>query len=344
MLNKFKQKILNNSDQYNYYKKENVRLSNDLNKKIDKLSKGINRLSKKNKQLNKKINRSQKILESQHVLLELLYCDCELKPKGVLNQIQLLGLELLTFFNNVCKKYNLEYWIDYGTLLGASRHESFVPWDDDLDVGMMRNDYDKLYSFLKAELDNFNLNGDIVLKNGYWSLPELYIPFYQLIYQNNSFNHTMVHIDIFPYDYIKTDTGITQNLFSKLRYDYYFSIYEGTSKEEAFEMSRQVLNLTNGKSNYIIPGVDGVLGGVYPLQIFDTSEIFPLTTIKFMDKEFPCPNEHKEFLKKIYGDYMSIPKTVKHHGLLDFVKQIDNINDIYDEAIEKMREVNENFS
>ena len=52
-------------------------------------------------------------------------------------------LELLTEFDRVCKKHNIQYFLDSGTALGAVRHGGFIPWDDDADVGMLRSEYEK---------------------------------------------------------------------------------------------------------------------------------------------------------------------------------------------------------
>ena len=51
---------------------------------------------------------------------------------------------LLALFDKICKKHGLTYWLTYGTLLGAVRHKGFIPWDDDMDVAMPREDYYKL--------------------------------------------------------------------------------------------------------------------------------------------------------------------------------------------------------
>ena len=64
--------------------------------------------------------------------------------KDLLRQVQLIQLEILKDFVKVCNKYNLQYFLDGGTLLGAVRHKGFIPWDDDLDLAMPREDYDTL--------------------------------------------------------------------------------------------------------------------------------------------------------------------------------------------------------
>lgn len=63
-------------------------------------------------------------------------------------------LEIVMLFDSVCKKYNLKYFLEAGTLLGAVRHHGFIPWDDDIDISMPRNDYDKLLEIGPKEFKN----------------------------------------------------------------------------------------------------------------------------------------------------------------------------------------------
>ena len=74
-------------------------------------------------------------------------------PAGsVLRKAQLRMLEMLDVFDSICKKHKISYWLACGTLLGAKRHEGFIPWDDDLDVVILQRDSKKLLSVLKKEL------------------------------------------------------------------------------------------------------------------------------------------------------------------------------------------------
>lgn len=71
---------------------------------------------------------------------------------GELGTIQEANLKLIKYFDELCSRHNLQYWLDFGTLLGAVRHKGFIPWDDDLDVGMPRDDYRRLLDILKNEM------------------------------------------------------------------------------------------------------------------------------------------------------------------------------------------------
>ena len=69
-----------------------------------------------------------------------------------LRKAQLIMLDMLIEFDAICKKHQLQYWLDSGTLLGAVRHQGFIPWDDDIDICMERNDYQKFIQICSQEL------------------------------------------------------------------------------------------------------------------------------------------------------------------------------------------------
>ena len=81
-----------------------------MEKRIDKLEKEHN-----------------EILDSYNNLFNIIFLDYDLKPKGVLKDSQELCMEIFHFIENICKKHGLEYWLDYGNLLGAVRHGGYIP-------------------------------------------------------------------------------------------------------------------------------------------------------------------------------------------------------------------------
>ena len=109
------------------------------------------KIPKKLQNLNKKSNQ----LNSQNQLLDLLFTSCDIKIKGNLRNVQLLYIELLRFVDNVCKKHDIDYWLEGGTLIGAVRHGGFIPWDDDIDLSIMRKDYEKLIKVLPDEISKY---------------------------------------------------------------------------------------------------------------------------------------------------------------------------------------------
>ena len=86
-------------------------------------------------------------MENQESLRE------EYNPEGSeLRRLQLRMLDMLVVVDEICRRHDIPYWIEGGTLLGAVRHEGFIPWDDDLDIALMKKDYVRLLKCLKEEL------------------------------------------------------------------------------------------------------------------------------------------------------------------------------------------------
>ena len=77
-----------------------------------------------------------------------------------LKEAQELMTTILKDIDSICRKNNINYWIESGTLLGAVRHKGFIPWDDDIDIGMLREDYNKF-----LEIANKDLKDDVILCN-----------------------------------------------------------------------------------------------------------------------------------------------------------------------------------
>lgn len=134
-------------------------------------------------------------------------------------EIKQIELNLLLKLDEICKKYKLRYYLCGGTLLGAVRHKGFIPWDDDIDVLMPREDFEKLLRLEKAET---RYGGkDCFLKSG----NSIY-PFIKLINTNTVLKEkylseeftTGIWIDIFPLDGMPDDEKLSQRNLRKLNF------------------------------------------------------------------------------------------------------------------------------
>ena len=110
-----------------------------------------------------------------------------------LRKLQECDVVLLGIFDKICKKLDVKYWLDFGTLLGTERHKGFIPWDDDMDVAMLREDYNKFIQCAPSLLKPLGIE---VSQNNTW---------YGLSYKHQQ---TGIWLDIFPYDIYNKDYSL----------------------------------------------------------------------------------------------------------------------------------------
>ena len=136
------------------------------------------------------------------------YCDYDQETLDKLHKVE---LEILDDFIKVCEKNNLTYFLVGGTLLGAIRHKGFIPWDDDIDVGLFRKDYDKFIEIGQKEL------GDKYYLDCFEHNKDCYLPFAKVRMNGTLFEeewtkgieqHKGIFIDIFPIENIKNKKKI----------------------------------------------------------------------------------------------------------------------------------------
>ena len=231
------------------------------------------------------------------------------KAEGALREYQLAETELLRIFHDVCQKLNLTYWLDWGTLLGAVRHNGFIPWDDDLDVAMPREDVNKAKTVLVDEFSQLGFN--TVIKNAIYIWNE----------------KVGVALDIFAVDKVQYD-GDIEKLRKKAK-DFYsecIKIYEPSGwryMEGVDELRDKIITAENGEMIYY--SAVETCGRLYA---FKPEDIFPLKKHTFEQYEFFVPNNEIIYVGTQYNDYLSYPRQgILHHvksGVPIYLKAAEN--------------------
>ena len=316
------QKFLDKSGSYNYYKN-----------KYEAMVKTVDRL--------------EKSVESNNRLFNTLYLDHRLTPTELTQNFKDFSVEFLKFIDNVCMKHDLEWMIDYGTFLGAIRHGGFLPWDDDLDAGMMRKDYNKLIDILPDELERNALTKDVrITFKKKFEFVEGATTFVQIIYKQDEPKWIdLTALDIFPYDYMKDYNGEDLSVvYQNARNQFYHDVADTGDMNFVLERYFNSLNLTYDETPYLLNGVEGPLGSdKYKLMVLDKDEIMPFKRVRFEGTMLPGPKNSDYYLKNVYGNYWEIPMNLTFHPRMKRLRKYPNINEVYERNIAKLKEINDNF-
>ena len=240
-------------------------------------------------------------------------------PEGsLLRRQQMRMLDILLEVDRICKKHDIPYWLSSGTLIGAMRHDGFIPWDDDLDIEMMRKDYLRLMEVLPSELPEW-----LVLQND--ETDPNYFYFYAKIRDRRSrmlepngydrlWQEQGIYIDIFPME----KHPIWMQKLSEKTVGHMYKIWRtSTNDTKAIRQVRRIFDLNN---KILFP----CLRALFPLFTFRSTlitsamgipfhnpryldEIFPLTTHVFEGHQLPVPHDADAHLRHLFGDYMKLP-------------------------------------
>ena len=307
------------------------------NKFNESIVSGLDSLKKENVELENKFKKQnknyQKILDSYNENFKFIFYFYDLKPKPILKNIQDVCQEVLDFVVNVCEKYGIEYWLEAGTLLGAVRHGGFLPWDDDIDLGMMRQDYNRFQEAFNLEIKNHNIQNKLKLKLLRHGDNVLY--FMQISYAEFAI------LDIFPFDYIANPLENIEELYFSEKSNFKSNIKNGKTYSQAIDEVHKNLNISIDKQDYVIPGVERPIKGRFYIQ--NTDEMFPLSKITFNGKEYWGFKNNDIHLTKLYGDWRELPKVLERHNRIFKLKERPGFNKNLIEKISDLREINNTF-
>ena len=232
------------------------------------------------------------------------------QAQGLLRDIQLANLALLKELAYVCKKNNFKYILDAGTLLGAIRHTGFIPWDDDIDILMFREDYEKIVSAFK----NTTRDSDI------------YAEYHRDKDTNSQYFIKIKHkkcpflgVDIFPLDSYGKHLSLKEQLIATNKICKILKHLKKEINPNISNMETKTILTKTMKENILLSSANENGDFVYGVDFahklknwfLDRDIVLPLRKIQFEDSKYTTVNKPKEFLKNIYGDYMKYPKKMK---------------------------------
>ena len=242
-----------------------------------------------------------------------------------LNMLHKKQIEILDVVDEFCKKNNLSYFFMGGTLLGAVRHQGFIPWDDDIDIGMPRKDYEFFCKNVSAFLGRQYFLQTSYTDSGYGRC------FAKIRINNTLFleesdcsvenKHHGIFLDIFPIDECKTKE--TQFVLFKRKLARFVDSYIICKRSDIKIVgARKLLNIF--PVQFLLKLRDGLTKGrgeAYYVNFIGTipkDKYEPTKRITFEGKQYCAPADCDFILKQQYGDYMTLPpieKRVTHNPI-----------------------------
>ena len=237
-------------------------------------------------------------------------------PDGsLLRRQQLRMKEMLAEVDRICKKHNIPYWLSGGTLLGAVRHGGFIPWDDDLDIEMLKKDFKRLMKVLPEELPK-----TMVLQT--METDPLYLSFYAKVRDRRSYLEEPNH-----YDRLYRERGIFIDIFplypqpkwvhklSELAHGHIYKVVRLMWPKDKEKWKVRLIREFNRWVVHPILRVCCLFGkrilqndlGIPFTPHRYKKDIFPLKEIAFEGIMVPAPNNADHVLTLQFGDYMQLP-------------------------------------
>ncbi|HHE8910476.1 TPA: phosphorylcholine transferase LicD, partial [Haemophilus influenzae] len=247
--------------------------------------------------------------------------------KLTLREQQLVCLDILDYFHALCEKHQIHYSLGGGTLIGAIRHKGFIPWDDDIDVYMHRDEYQKFVDVWLHEKHERYIIGtaEDILASNTGEMTKIFDNKTKTIDINGDENK--IFIDIFIYDGIPNNKKIIYTIIKKYRKR---KNHFASCKKRWIRASQNSLKYTilNWLSNLLFHRMQNYLSEIQKLYPINTSENIGLLMTEYRNwnkaympkeyfnhivykefegRQFQVMNGYHEHLTQYYGDYMQLP-------------------------------------
>ena len=250
----------------------------------------------------------------------------------ILENIHKQDLKIARKFAEFCDNNNLKYYIIGGTFLGAIRHKGFIPWDDDMDIAMPREDYEKMLNLFPNENSEYKLLNYKIDENYKYYITRICNPEYIVI--EKSGNRSNLFIDIFPIDGMPSNKYIRKIhcmriLYHRMKLSFYYNdTIDMNAKRKLYEKIlirfaktipfNKIINPTKEKekidkllkkhSFYNCKYSGTIMGAYREREIVPTCFFGTPQKYDFEKEKLYGPEKFDDYLTHIYGDYMKIPK------------------------------------
>lgn len=246
---------------------------------------------------------------------------------GRLRKAQLKMLAMLEIVDKICKKHQLDYWLDAGTLLGAVRHQGFIPWDDDMDIAMPRASYERFLQVAPAEIPESMWLQTAQSDPGFFNMAtplKIRDKNSRFIEKHEKGNETYqqgIFIDVFVYDYLPSNakqrnrykwiakklSRLLSTKYSTVAIGHYASLYRILgrlfTKSMLENQLRQIIQRSNQENSHHLGRGYQCVGR----NLLSYDDVYPLKRLQFENAEFNVVNHAEVILLQQYGDYMTLP-------------------------------------
>jgi lipopolysaccharide cholinephosphotransferase len=248
-------------------------------------------------------------------------------------------LNILKHIDSFCAENGIKYFLSGGTMLGAVRHHGYIPWDDDIDIMMLRKDYDhfiKIYS--EQNNESYGLRSNIIDSNFPFTFSK--IEDKRTLLKENTEEKVVigVNIDVFPIDTVPEDIKLQKKMYKKFERLRNFLLLKTISTRKGRFFMKNILLVFSHiilkvvSTSFLIKKIEenaikykmesskycGVVVWGYGIKEINLLSNWRETVMmKFEDMNAPVPIGYDNYLTSLYGDYMQLPpeeKRITHHS------------------------------
>lgn len=259
-----------------------------------------------------------------------------------ISEVKQIQLQILDYVHEFCERVGIEYFLSYGSLIGAIRHNGYIPWDDDIDICMTRPNYNRFLEEFNQENSKYKCANFGQDSNFLYTFAKVIDTNTELVEESKIPYKLGINIDVLPIDGINDDTALLkkqiylrkQSDIKTLKLSMNRSIIKNViliiarillfAKPHRMIISQMISNAqtygyqTSKKVCCVAFGSD--VDTPFPKELLE-----PKCLWRFEEKEYYVPVEYDRYLRSIYGDYMTLPpegERVSHHAYKAYKKEV----------------------